>query len=342
MRRKWPRNISMVLLAIVVATWCLWAGAILLENEFVRVVEASESDPQSSGWCQIELATDNETGSVGGAVLWQEGHLTKTHGLDYGDGDSVGWDGVEGAFPFTHVYDPDTGPYELVVTIQGADGQAVCSETLFEKIAQLLHLYLPVVMRGFVATPPPPPPPPGTPEVYELGWDTDWDKNPGYGDPTDVLTDTATHETFADTPDGVLPPANGWKALTGVSTTLEIPAGSFAIIATGEINLDGEALGLAYEDENSYIVVLKGYNPTQWAVTRTVVLSGYVGGVYNVTSAGSYFDLSYALAQVSNVANAPNCTDGCLNATILALDLGSNTYRAWDVEPSAPRVWIRQ
>src|SRR4030042_3099352 len=180
------------------------------------------------------------------------------------------------------------------------------------------RVYLPLVLKNFF--------------IYGIGWDTKWQLNPGYEDPQDLLADEATWETFADLPYGDLPDPNRWYPMEGESIQVNVKSRGFSYVATGGVIIDNGALDLEYKDDNAYLIIFRGQSES-----RDVNLKGYAGGIVNEMPSGPYVTLGWILDQIENVANPPNCTNGCSTATVVVIDLTTDSYRIWEVTPSFPR-----
>lgn len=199
---------------------------------------------------------------------------------------------------------------------------AVVSVTKPTQAEGMTQVFLPLVVRNFF--------------TYRPGWNTEWQKNPSYDDPQDLLDDPATRETFADLPYGVLPDANQWHNLAGNSVDLPVKPEAFSYVATGHLKIDG-ILNLPYQEDNTYLVIFRGVADD----AKFVELSGYAGGIYNVMPAGPYVTLGWIIQQIEAAGEAPNCTNGCPKATVVVVDLDTRTYRLWEVSSTSPRIWIR-
>lgn len=181
---------------------------------------------------------------------------------------------------------------------------------------------------------------------FQPGWTTTWYWSPFRGT-TDVLTDTATQDTFAE-PGVLLDATAAYDHMSAADTPILVPEGGYAYIAIGAVTLNhkGARLNLYHQENNIYLIIIRG-NPddgTSADLNEIVLATDYVrgAGIYSPMPSGAYVSLGWFLQQIQASYRDPNCGRGCQKVTIVIVDLPTHSYRMWQTsDPNNLRSWTR-
>ncbi len=144
--------------------------------------------------------------------------------------------------------------------------------------------------------------------------------------------------------DGWSPRNDSFDTLEDPSTKLEVPHDGSAYVAFGAgsfTHRDG-TVNLVWQENNIYLVFIKGIDPAPADLNQFVVVADYVPGAATAAPIlNRNVHLQWAGDQVSNGFKPQNCGLGCKKVTIVVIDLRTHQFSAWVVvDPSNPLTWV--
>lgn len=260
----------------------------------------------------------------------------------------LGWRFTQQPTP-TPAYDAPILVDDLRQIVQEAVATAVAAEMATPTAQQaatptMSALHLPPVATPAVAAEMALPSGPLGSGEFQSGWYTEWYRSP-FREVVDQLGDqVGTWETFAE-PGVLLDDTAAFDHMTAPETPVLVPEGGFTYMAIGSVTLshNGSNLLLPWKEENIYLIVIRGLPEGPDDRNQIVITKDYTrgAGIYSPMPAGAYTSLGWMIQQIEASFRSPNCGSGCRRATIVVVDLETNTYRAWMVnDPKSPRAWV--
>lgn len=177
------------------------------------------------------------------------------------------------------------------------------------------------------------------------GWTQTWYRSP-FRATTKQPADLLAQEVFAE-PGVLLDNTAAYDHLMDTETPVLVPEGGYAYVAVGALNVHGTVFPA--QPRNIYLFVFKGMpsdGDPSTDLNKVLMLSGYqvAAGIYSPMPSGAYVSLDWLEQQIVNgLGNSPNCgSDGCVRATIVVVDLATNSFRSWVVsDAKQPLQWVR-